>query len=100
MVFSVHVGRQRGIHGPRGGGGFRQRERVRGVRQALRPLVTRRHNLHPAVRLSAVLRQVRPRLRLGAWGQLLRLPGPALPEHPGGLLRVPRGRVGQHLIGG
>lgn len=89
-------GGQRGVHGA--GGGVVVRGLGGGaLRQALRPVVAGRDRLHSAVRLPAVPRGLRRRLRLGARRELPRLPGAAVHVHPGGPLLVPRGGVGRHL---
>lgn len=46
-------------------------------------MVARRHRVHPAVRVPAVPRRLRRRLRLGARRELSRLSGPALHFHTG-----------------
>lgn len=94
---TAHAGRQRRIHGPRSRRSVHRRARLRRVRQALRLVVAGRYYVHPTLRLPAVLRQMRPGLRLGARGQLLGLPGLALPQHPGGSVRFPGRGVGPHL---
>ena len=61
------------VHGARGGRRVARPGVV--VRQALRRLESGHHPVHAAVRLPALLRPVRQRLRLGAWRGLPNMPG-------------------------
>lgn len=87
-------GWKRRVHGTRSRGSFRRW--VHRIRQAMRSLVSRRHNVHPALRISSVLRKLRNQLRMARRGKLLPLQGAFIPKHSRRSVRVPGSWVVRH----